>query len=214
MVCYDDFAGGDPFNMRVNKKTAVLTKTEILDAAETALRKYGPDKTSVTDVAKLLGVSHGTLYRHYDSKAALKEAVTERWLDQMIIVPLTEVCEKQGHEENIPACIKAYLQKLISLKWEFSQNDGEMFEMYADVTKAAADLIAEHISTILGQLASLIRKGIEKGQIRDVQPEVLALALFDATSRFHHPAHAHEWPTFAQDEFEHVWDLLVRGFTL
>ncbi|MGV2788298.1 TetR family transcriptional regulator, partial [Clostridium perfringens] len=64
-----------------------LTKEAILDAAEQTLRRYGPDKTSVVDVAKALQVSHGSLYRHFPSKAALREAVTERWL-QRIADPL------------------------------------------------------------------------------------------------------------------------------
>ncbi|MBW7457433.1 TetR/AcrR family transcriptional regulator, partial [Paenibacillus sepulcri] len=42
-----------------------LTKETILDAAEQVLRRFGPDKTSVVDVARALQVSHGTIYRHF-----------------------------------------------------------------------------------------------------------------------------------------------------
>ena len=44
------------------------------------LRRYGPAKTKVVDVARALGVSHGSVYRHFASKAALRDAVAERWL--------------------------------------------------------------------------------------------------------------------------------------
>lgn len=58
-----------------------LTSEAILAATEEVLRRYGPAKATVVDVAKALGVSHGSVYRHFATKAALREAVTRRWLD-------------------------------------------------------------------------------------------------------------------------------------
>src|SRR5688572_29952545 len=58
-----------------------LTGEAILVATEEVLRRYGPAKATVVDVAKALGVSHGSVYRHFPTKAALREAVTRRWLD-------------------------------------------------------------------------------------------------------------------------------------
>ena len=41
---------------------AVLTPERILAAAEDVLRRYGPGKATVVDVAQALGVSHGSVY--------------------------------------------------------------------------------------------------------------------------------------------------------
>jgi AcrR family transcriptional regulator len=57
-----------------------LTADDILIAAEEALRRFGPDKATVVDVARALGVSHGSVYRHFASKAVLRDAVAHRWL--------------------------------------------------------------------------------------------------------------------------------------
>ena len=43
----------------------ILTPERILDAAEEVLRRFGPTKTTVVDVARALGVSHGSVYRHF-----------------------------------------------------------------------------------------------------------------------------------------------------
>jgi AcrR family transcriptional regulator len=67
----------------------------ILEAAEEALRRYGPTKANVVDVARALGVSHGSVYRHFPSKAALRDAVTERWLSE-ISQPLEAVAAGRG----------------------------------------------------------------------------------------------------------------------
>ncbi|WP_285680262.1 acyltransferase domain-containing protein, partial [Kitasatospora phosalacinea] len=44
-----------------------------LRTAEDVLRRYGPAKATVVDVARALGVSHGSVYRHFGTKAALRE---------------------------------------------------------------------------------------------------------------------------------------------
>jgi AcrR family transcriptional regulator len=58
--------------------TEALTPDRILEAAEGVLRRYGPAKANVVDVARALHVSHGSVYRHFPSKTALRDAVTER----------------------------------------------------------------------------------------------------------------------------------------
>ncbi len=51
-----------------------LTPDRILDAAEDVLRRYGPAKATVVDVARALGVSHGSVYRHFPSKAEIRQS--------------------------------------------------------------------------------------------------------------------------------------------
>src|SRR5215218_6800287 len=75
--------------------TETLTAERILEATEEVLRRYGPSKATVVDVARALGVSHGSIYRHFADKAALRDAVAERWLHR-IIVPLAPIVEESG----------------------------------------------------------------------------------------------------------------------
>lgn len=71
----------------------MLTTEQILDAAEDVLRRYGPRKTTVVDVARALDISHGTVYRHFKTKAELHEAITTRWVER-VTLPLSKVCKK------------------------------------------------------------------------------------------------------------------------
>ena len=43
---------------------APLSRDRILAAAEDVIRRFGPDKANVVDVARALGVSHAAVYRH------------------------------------------------------------------------------------------------------------------------------------------------------
>jgi AcrR family transcriptional regulator len=73
---------------------APLTAERILEASEDVLRRYGPAKANVIDVARELGVSHGSVYRHFPSKAALRDAVAERWLHSISEPPCP--CRRPG----------------------------------------------------------------------------------------------------------------------
>ncbi|AIQ15003.1 TetR family transcriptional regulator [Paenibacillus durus] len=187
-----------------------LTKDMILDAAEQVLRRYGPDKTSVIDIAKFLQVSHGTLYRHFASKAALREAVTERWLDKSVAEPLEEIAgtAKGSAAEQL----LLWLETLIGKKRKYAVDDAEMFVMYGAVTLETGKIITLHIDRLIKQVASIIERGMQTGEFKPGSADAIARAVFQATTKFHHPAHAHEWSSETiDDDFDTVWRLLLSG---
>src|ERR1700726_2937924 len=57
---------------------APLTRDRILAAAEDVIRRFGPAKATVVDVARALGVSHAAVYRHVATKAELRALVVGR----------------------------------------------------------------------------------------------------------------------------------------
>ncbi|MFC4807809.1 TetR family transcriptional regulator [Paenibacillus sp. GCM10023250] len=187
-----------------------LSKEQILDTAEQVLKRFGPDKTSVVDVARALQVSHGTLYRHFASKAALREAVTERWLRRIIAEPLAALAELPG--VSAAERLRQWVAALIAAKRTYAADDPELFKMYADVTLETGDMIDTHICGLIGQMASIIAAGVASGELKPVDPEDTARAIFIATSKFHHPSHAREWQAERADrEFDIVWRLLLQG---
>ncbi|RNB68087.1 TetR/AcrR family transcriptional regulator [Brevibacillus centrosporus] len=187
-----------------------LTKEMILDAAEQVLRRFGPDKTSVVDIAKVLQVSHGTLYRHFPSKAALREAVTQRWLQGCISAPLEEIAsETQG---SATERLYRWLTTLRNSKKEYFTTDAEMFAMYASETEGSVEMVKEHAEHLVQQIAGIVEQGIQSKELKPGNPETIARAIFLATSRFHHPAHAQHWLADEEEgDFQLVWELLLRG---
>src|ERR687891_68393 len=76
-------------------EVVVLTPERILEVTEDVLRRYGLAKATVVDVARALDVSHGSVYRHFPSKASLRQAVAKRWLDRAN-APLQKIAEATG----------------------------------------------------------------------------------------------------------------------
>ncbi|MEU8504971.1 TetR family transcriptional regulator [Streptomyces brevispora] len=185
-----------------------LTPERILEATEDVLRRYGPAKATVVDVARALGVSHGSVYRHFRTKAALREAVTGRWLTRTELA-LTEILHSSA--QPAPAKLRKWLETLFEAKRHKAGDDPELFATY-EVLMGESTVIEEHIRELVGQLREMIEEGVTDGQFAVDDPAAAAQAVFDATARFHDPAYAAEWqkPAIAA-EFTAVTDLLLRG---
>jgi AcrR family transcriptional regulator len=53
-------------------------RERLLDAAEECLTQFGPQKTSMEDVARAAGMSRATVYRYFDNRDALLRGVASR----------------------------------------------------------------------------------------------------------------------------------------
>jgi AcrR family transcriptional regulator len=185
-----------------------LTREQILDTAAEVLRRFGPAKTTVVDVARALGVSHGSVYRHFASKAALRDAVTERFLAR-VSDPLAEIAATSGPANERLRC---WLETLIALKRAKIRDDPELFATYSALAIDAREVITAHVDALLGQLTKIVADGVADGSFAVTDPEAAARAIFDAMTRFHNPAHAPEWSSPEIGEaFEQVWRLIHAG---
>jgi AcrR family transcriptional regulator len=185
-----------------------LTPEQILSAAEDVLRRYGPAKATVVDIARALGVSHGSVYRHFPSKAALRESVTQRWLDQSHD-QLSAITMSPG-----PAVerLHRWLATLFAAKRKKALDDPELFATYMTLVGESSHTVVAHVETLTAQIAEILHDGIDQGAFTPTHVQTAARAVFQATAHFHDPAYAGEWsrPT-AEADFEGLWTLLLNG---
>jgi AcrR family transcriptional regulator len=170
-------------------EAVVLTPERILEVTEDVLRRYGLAKATVVDVARALDVSHGSVYRHFPSKASLREAVAKRWLDR-VKAPLDQIAKEQG---RAPAKLERWLRALFAAKYSRVCDDPEMFATYLTLAREACAVVKAHKQALVDQVAHILQEGIEQGAFDIADAKISALAIFDATTRYHHPAHAEEW---------------------
>jgi AcrR family transcriptional regulator len=188
----------------------VLTRDKILEAAEEVLRRFGPSKATVVDVARALGVSHGSVYRHFASKAALRDAVLERWLHR-ISDPLEAVVRGR---EPAPERLRKWMDALMAAKRRRVLKEPELFATYGILAADAREVVKGHVDALVDQAARIIADGIKSGAFSVKDAAIAARSVFDATARFHHPRHAAEWSDPGIDvAFEGVWSLIKAALT-
>ena len=69
--------------MRVTKEPEVR-KQEILDTALKLFGEHGYEKTSISDIAKAIGIAQGLCYRYFPSKEALFDSAIEQYADVLL----------------------------------------------------------------------------------------------------------------------------------
>ncbi|MBZ9641895.1 TetR family transcriptional regulator [Streptomyces sp. PSKA30] len=185
-----------------------LTAERILEATEEVLRRHGPAKATVVDVARALGVSHGSVYRHFRTKAALREAVTKRWLDRTSEALAGIVAAERDPE----ARLRDWLRALFDAKRRKAGDDPELFATYMVLTGESGEAVPDHIADLTAQLTRIIEAGVEAGVFVAADPARTARGVFQASGRFHDPCYAPEWAQPGiEEDFDAVVDLLVRG---
>jgi AcrR family transcriptional regulator len=187
---------------------APLTRDRILAAAEDVIRRFGPSKATVVDVARALGVSHTAVYRHVATKAELRDLVVGQWVEATM-PPLRAIVAQPG---PAPLRLRKLIDALIAVKRRRAADDSELFTAYRTLAADAQSVIAAHVDEMIKLVATIIASGVKDGTFRTVEPVAAGRAVLVATSKFHHPAHAAEWADPAIDAaYDDVWQLLMSG---
>ena len=185
------------------------TRERILAAAETLLRRHGIAKTTVVDVARMLGMSHANVYRHFASKTELQDTLVELWLRQ-VSEPLTEIALR---DESAASRVEAWVLTLIALKRRKVLGDPELFAAYHEAAEASRAVVDRYIASIRAQLAAMIADGVQRGEFVVSDPAEASVAVCDAAARFIHPHLVREVVPDADIEARarRVVQLLVAG---
>jgi AcrR family transcriptional regulator len=187
---------------------APLTLERILVAAADVIRRFGPSKATVVDVARALGVSHTAVHKHVGSKAGLRDMVVGRWVEATM-PPLRAIAAAPG---PAPGRLRSLIDALIAVKRGRATEDPELFAAYGTLASGAKSVVVAHVEEMVELVASIIADGVAEGAIASTDPKATARAVLYATSRFHHPAHVAEWGDPAIDAaYDEVWQLLMDG---
>lgn len=185
-----------------------LTREQIVATAEDVIRRFGPAKATVVDVARALGVSHAAVYRHVATKAELRDLVVQRWVDSTM-PPLRVITAESG---SPPERLRRFVDTLVAIKRKRLTDDPELFSAYRALAVEASAPAEAHKRELIELLGHIVADGVADGSFRAIDPLAAGRAVLTATFRFHHPFHANEWSNRAIDAaYNDVWDVLMRG---
>src|SRR5262249_43942574 len=136
---------------------APLTLDRIVSAAEDVIRRFGPAKATVVDVARSLGGSHAAGYRHVATKAGLRDLVG-RWAETTMPA-LRSIAARQG---PAPERLRQLFDVLIEVKRRRASEDPELFAAYRTLAADAQSVVAAHLDELVGLAATVIRSGVEE----------------------------------------------------
>lgn len=147
-------------------------KAQILAAAAQVFVRDGLDAARMEDIAQQAGLSIGGVYWYFKGKEAVVQALLEGMFDADLRGLRGVVAAGGSVHERLAAYVRASLT-------ETASQSPLSNELYSLATRNAA--ARTHLLAYLGEfqrlLADLIQQGIDRGEIRPVDPRRVALAL-------------------------------------
>lgn len=188
---------------------------QILEAAFRVFGTRGLHQATLDDVAKAAGITKGTIYLYFPSKAALFTAMLKTRVNA-IMPPLELPLDRRDQRET-----RVRLLDLGQRLYRFFRTPA-FLAMYRSVVseaflfpEAAATLYREGILPANQRLAALIRRGIATGEFRDVDPLIAARAFVGMFQIFAVSqgllGGQRIFPISEADVVETVTDLFFRG---
>lgn len=159
------------------------TRQSIVDTAERFFRDIGYQKTTVADIAKSLRMSPANVYRFFDSKKSINEAVLARFkgeLEESLSLIIAE-----------PRPAGARLRDMLLTSHRINQarfaDQQRMQEMVCAAMEESWDAILGHIERFDALLSRVVAEGVATGEFRAIDPVAATQCIRTAMMRFQHP---------------------------
>lgn len=161
-----------------------VTSEKILDVARDQVRRFGEAKTNVVDIARALGTSHTTIYRHFRSKADVFDALVGEAMRDEEELARTFVDSEGAASERLEGFVLALHKR----KLERFANDPEVYQLYRRVVEERPGLIRDYAARMTGLVAKILADGVRKKEYKIENIEAAAEVVRDAVTVYVHPA--------------------------
>jgi len=150
---------------RRRARNPAATREAILAAAQTMMAEHGPQRLTVSDVARRAAVNRGTAYQHFQTREQLVAAVLDRLYRT----------SKRVREARAPQTVSEYLDGVV----EYIVGSPELlrlslFRMLGGIPNPSEDLWADYLDQVRRFLAPPTGRA-------DIDVEMLAVILLGAT---------------------------------
>jgi len=143
---------------------------EILDAALAVFAQKGFAATRLDDVAAKAGITKGTIYLYFDSKQALFEALARQSVGAQIEQIKAQLAAFPGSTPELLRLVLSTMGHFITTSDRVVLPRLVLAEA-ANFPKLAEFWRREVIDSGIGLMSGIIRRGIERGEFREIEPQ-------------------------------------------
>jgi AcrR family transcriptional regulator len=141
-------------------------RDQIVVAAEAHFSHYGYEKTTVSDLAKAIGFSKAYIYKFFDSKQAIGEAICARTLSAIVAAVEEAVAGAPTPTEKFRRMFKTLVSTGVSLFF----NDRKLYDIAAYSAGEGWPSAQAYCERIRQILTEVVREGRENGEFERKTP--------------------------------------------
>ena len=168
---------------RVSEHIESDTRERILVAAERLFRQIGYQKTTVGDIAKELRMSPANVYRFFESKKAIHQAVARGLMGEVELEARRIVARPGPVRERF----RELLTTINRMNTERYVGDSKLHEMVEIAMQEDWDVCVAHMECIASIIGQMVAQGVASGEFEAPDLELASLCACTAMMRFFHP---------------------------
>ena len=160
-------------------------RQQILQAADEHFRRYGYNKTTVADLAKAIGVSAAYVYRFFESKQAIGEAVcamTLARIDDELLAIASDT--KRTAASRLRGLYKCLAERGIELFF----NERKLHDLVLVAVESRWSSVMRHKDVMVEAAQRVVGDGRASGEFERKTPlDEICRAIFETLEPFAHP---------------------------
>ena len=185
------------------------TRARILVTAERLFREIGYQKTTVADIAKVLKMSPANVYRFFDSKRAIHEAVARRLMGE-VEQAATAIAEKRA---SATERMRELLMTIHYMNKERYVGDSKLHEMVAIAMEEDWKVCDAHLEFIGATVGKVVADGMASGEFKAADPMTTSLCVVSSMVRFFHPQIIAQCATKPGPTLEQMVDFVIGSIS-
>ena len=169
--------------LMADQQTSESTVQRILNAAIAEVSVYGSERVTVVSIARAASMTHANIYRHFESKTALFDAITQTWL-KPLEGRLREIADapdpaRDKLERLIFAIVRAYRARIDS--------DPRLFKLFVESFRENRTTARQHRARVRILLDRVLEEGVSTGAFIIRNRERSMMLILDTLYRFVQP---------------------------
>ena len=146
--------------------TALRLRQQIIEAANEHFSRYGYAKTTVSDLAKEIGFSKAYIYKFFDSKQAIGEAICRNCLDAILIALDKAIASSSSETDKVRRFVSVIAQEGVRLFF----SDQKLYEIAAHSAAENWQTTVDYCAKLQTRLEGIIQAGRQSGEFERKTP--------------------------------------------
>ncbi|ATW02354.1 TetR family transcriptional regulator [Sphingorhabdus sp. YGSMI21] len=138
------------------------TRARIIAAADKMIEERGAISFTMSDLATAVGMSPSNLYRFFENKDALAEAMAGEWFAELLAIMEELVSADMPVEEKL----YQFFARRVVIKRARYEEDPELFESYMELGNEHFDVIKGYVDLADHYMASILAEAMDKGYFK------------------------------------------------
>jgi len=185
------------------------TRDRILEVAERLFRQIGYQKTTVGDIAKELRMSPANVYRFFESKKAIHQAVARSLMGEVELEAQRIVARPGPVKERF----RELLTTIHRMNTERYVGDNKLHEMVEIAMQEDWGVCVNHMECIGSVVGQMIAQGVASGEFEAPDLQLAALCACTAMMRFFHPQMIAQCATKPGPTIDQMIDFVIAGLS-